>query len=310
MGSSTNNPNVVLGATRGTKNRSSAGASVLHFPAAPEKLGMGMMLKFTKFQYDFRSGSKSTVSKTDITQAHIALPLPEGLVDNVGINYDTQDLGTAALGMMAGKRTGEELKKFMDQQNQTAEGKQPTGPGVVSTAEYVLRSLSQVSGAVGGALNLAAGNVPNPFQTAIFKNVGVRQHNFTFRLVPETPEDSVMITRIITQLKYHALPGTTGNSAFLTMPDEVDLMFFGTNSLYGFARCVITRVGINFAPTGVPAFFKNTPDSNLYGAPQAVELQLEFSEIEQLSRSSFEGENPITDIYNASPAPVSKPLRT
>lgn len=285
----TNNPNVVLNqAGRGSGIRSRASEALLHFPAAPDKLGMGMLLAFKKFSYG-GPGSKSKIA-TDVTQAHIALPLPENLVDSIGINYETTDLGVAGLAFQAGAKTGKALKDFMSQQETNAEGKDAGGPGVSGTAEYVLRSMAQVSGALGGMLNLASGNVPNPFQTAIFKNVEIRQHNFTFRLTPETPEDSVMIAKIISELKFHALPGGTGGDAFLTMPDEVDVMFFGTNALYGFARCVIKRVQVNYAPQNVPSFFKNVQESNLIGAPQAVELQIELSEIEQLTKASYQSE--------------------
>jgi hypothetical protein len=291
-GSKTNNPNVVLNdinkAGRGSGSRTRAGEALLHFPAAPDKLGMGMLFAFKKFSYG-GPGSKAKIA-TDVTQAHIALPLPENLVDSIGINYETTDLGVAALAFQAGAKTGKALKDFMSQQETAAEGKDAGGPGVSGTAEYVLRSMAQVSGALGGMLNLASGNVPNPFQTAIFKNVEIRQHNFTFRLVPETPEDSVMIAKIISEFKFHALPGGTAGSAFLAMPDEVDVMFFGTNALYGFARCVIKRVQVNYAPQNVPAFFKNIQESNLIGAPQAVELQIELSEIEQLTKASYEDE--------------------
>jgi len=288
-----NNPNVVLGADRagrGSGSRGRASEALLHFPAAPEKLGMGMLFAFKKFSYG-GPGKKATIA-TDVTQAHIALPLPENLVDSIGINYETADLGLAALGFKAGQQatTAEGLKNFIAGQEKTAEGKDTGQTTAGGTTEYVLRSLAQVSGAVGGLLNLASGDVPNPFQTAIFKNVEIRQHNFTFRLTPETPEDSVMIAKIISELKFHALPGGTASSSFLSMPDEVDVMFFGTNALYGFARCVIKRIQVNYAPQNVPAFFKNTGESKLVGAPQAVELQIELSEIEQLTKASYQAE--------------------
>lgn len=289
--SKSNNPNVVLGADRagrGSGSRGRGGDALLHFPAAPEKLGMGMLFAFKKFTYG-GPGGKSTIA-TDVTQAHIALPLPENLVDSIGINYETTDLGTAALGFQVGKNTAETIKNRISAQEKAAEGKDTGGPTAAGATEYVLRSLAQVSGAVGGLLNLSSGNVPNPFQTAIFKNVEIRQHNFTFRLTPETPEDSVMIAKIISELKFHALPGGSASSTFLSMPDEVDVLFFGTNALYGFARCVIKRIQVNYAPQNVPSFFKNTAESKLVGAPQAVELQIELSEIEQLTRSSYQAE--------------------
>ncbi len=302
--SKSNNPNIVLGADRagrGSGSRGRGSDALLHFPAAPEKLGMGMLFAFKKFNYG-GPGGKSTIA-TDVTQAHIALPLPENLVDSIGINYETTDLGLAAVGFQAGAKTGEALKTFLNTQDAAAASGAVGNIGVAGGAEYVLRSVAQVSGAVGGLLNLSSGNVPNPFQTAIFKNVEIRQHNFTFRLTPETPEDSVMIAKIISELKFHALPGGSASSTFLSMPDEVDVLFFGTNALYGFARCVIKRIQVNYAPQNVPSFFKNTAESKLVGAPQAVELQIELSEIEQLTRSSYQAEYNNMDNLSGSQSP-------
>lgn len=297
MPAGTNNPNVVIAPRR---TRSAA----LHFPAAIDKLGMGTMFKFYKYQFAF--GGKNKVTALDQVTGHIALPLPEGLNDQLSLNYETTDLGVAAVGLMEGARTGEELKNFMsDQDGASTAGGGNAGGSLKSAAEYVVRSAAQVAGPVGGALNLAAGNVPNPYTTAIFKGVSLRQHSLTFRMTPETPEDSMMIQRIVNEFKLKSLPDSAGH--FLTMPDEVEISYFGTNALYGFSRCVITGIKVNYSPVnGVPAFFKNT--GGLIGAPVSVEMTIDLSEIEQLTKQSF----PSTEATTSAdpPPPTQKQAET
>ena len=278
-----NNPNKVLAARGrsgvGTKNASQI--ANLIFPVADNKLNMGMLFRFVKYTHSFGTGGSASVVVKDITKAHVALPLPENIQELLSLRYDVTDMGVAGLGMAAGTSAGEALKK--GELNEEMMNDLAKGLGLGS--EYLLRSLSQVSGPVAGAINVARGNVPNPFTTTLFQRVEPRTHNLSFRLTPESPADSVAIQNIINEFKFHALPGRDG-TAFLTMPDEVELAFFGTNALYGFARCVISQVQVNYTPRNTPSFFKNSPDG-LIGAPQAVELSLTLQEIEQLTRESY-----------------------
>jgi len=252
------------------------------FPAADSKLNMGTLFKFVKFETSFggTTDTKKQVVSRNLTQAHIALPLPENITDTLSLAYDTVDLGAVAAGIQSGEAVSDAFSK-----SGASEAVKTFAGRVGGDAEFLARTLAQVSGSVAGALNLAAGNVPNPFTTAVFKNVELRRHNLNFRLTPETPEDSEAIQKIITRFKKESLP--VGQGLFLSMPSEVEITFFGTNALFGFARCVIQGITVNYNPSNQPAFFKNTGTS-LIGAPQAVELQLQLSEIEQLRGDVFD----------------------
>ena len=250
------------------------------FPASGAQLNMGMVFKFVQFQTDFGGGRLSVQSK-NLTDAHIALPLPENIQDSLNIGYDTVDLGAVTAGIQNGAAVsgaaaeggvGEAIAAF--------------GGRFKDDATFLARTLANISGSVGGALSLTEGNVPNPFQTAVFKQVQLRKHNLNFRLVPETPADSLAIQNIVNMFKFNSLPGNDGKKPFLSMPNQVQVEYFGTNALYGFGRCGIEGVTVNYAPSNAPAFFKNG-DGSLIGAPQAVELQLQLSEIEALDKMRF-----------------------
>jgi hypothetical protein len=272
---SRNHPSQVLSQPKGGTK-----LAELTFPTGAGKLGMGMVFKFREYEISFGGSGTKSVSAKNITDAHIALPLPENLQETLNLNYDTVDLGAVAAGIATGEAVSGALEKG--------------GPGAAlgtfagrlgGDAKFLARTLAQISGSVGGALSIAAGNVPNPFTTAVFKNVELRRHNFNFRLVPETPEDSQVIQSIINKFKSESLPRREGN--FLKMPKEVEIEFFGTNALFGFGRCVVQGITVNYSPSNQPAFFKN--DGGLVGAPQAVELQIQLSEVEQLLGDTFDG---------------------
>jgi hypothetical protein len=253
----------------------------LVFPTGSGKLGMGMVFKFKEYEISFGGSGTKSVSAKNITDAHIALPLPENLQETLNLNYDTVDLGAVA----AGIKTGEAVSGAMAEGG-VGSAMSALGGQLPGDAEFLARTLAQISGSVGGALNIAAGNVPNPFTTAVFKNVELRRHNFNFRLVPETPEDSQVIQSIINKFKSESLPRRDKGN-FLKMPKEVEIEFFGTNALFGFGRCVVQGITVNYSPSNQPAFFKN--DGGLVGAPQAVELQIQLSEVEQLLGDTFDG---------------------
>jgi hypothetical protein len=280
-----------------SKKSASGGLAQMVFPAKSDNLNMGTLFKFVKFQTSFGSGGTGVISKS-LTGAHIALPLPENIQDNLNLNYDTVDLGAVGVGVKSGEAVGEALK---DSGVGAAVG--TFADRFAGDAEYLARTLSQISGAVSGAINIASGNVPNPFTTAIFKSVELRRHNLNFRLTPESPEDSAAINNIINEFKKRALP-KRDKGVFLTMPDQVEIQFFGTNALYGFARCVIQGITVNYNPSNAPAFFKNT--GGLIGAPQSVEIQLQLSEIEQLVGDLYESSSSSSSSDNDGSTPPSE----
>lgn len=290
--------------------------AILKFPAADSKLNMGILFNFIKFNYDFSTltGSKQRIT-TSTTSAHIALPLPENIREALEINYETTDLGIAKLGATAGAKTADALKEFMGNVNnadsQAGASAAAAKAGIASGAEYLLRSAAQLSGPVAGVLNLGAGNVPNPFSTNIFKNVGIRQHELSFKLFPETPEDSAAIRDIIAEFKYRALPGRDTTGTFLEMPEELQVVFFGSTGLYGFARCVLRNITVDYTPSGAPSFFAPRQGASVINAPQGVIINLSLSEIEQLTKQAFEGFAGNADINNNiqsnEPAPQSDP---
>ena len=284
-----NSPSAVLGDAQTNSRRSLAQYT---FPHSGAKLNMGMVFKFVNFETNFGKGNLSVQTK-NLTEAHIALPLPENIQDSLNIGYDTVDLGAAA----AGQASGEAVSNAAAEGGLTAAGAAFVGR-LGGDAKFLARTAANISGAVGGLLSLGAGNVPNPFQTAVFKQVQLRKHNLNFRLVPETPEDSLAIQNIVNMFKYNSLPGKVDDTPFLSMPNQVQVEYFGTNALYGFGRCVIEGVAVNYAPSNVPAFFKNG-DGSLVGAPQAVELQLQLSEIEALDKGAFKPKDGIIAAGNA-----------
>ena len=281
------NLNSAIGAAKKigqSRARTAPQRSKMQFPTG-EKLIYGMVFKFNKISYDLQPGSKAKFSNLT-NDSHIFLPLPVGgIVENLGINYQQQEVGAVMHLMNAGAEGAKMLKDNLtgeatnDGNVQSIMNQVETATGAAAIA---LRKLANetIPGA-GAMIDIKTGSVVNPYSLSLFQSVTPRAHQLVFRLVPRSQADSAVIRKIVQQFQYHSLPSRK-DKLFLTMPDELEISFFGTDKLFKFAPCVINNVGVNYAPFGTPSFF------GADNSPTGVELTLNLQEIEALTRESYE----------------------
>ena len=287
-----------------SRNRTSPQQAKMQFPTT-EKPAYGMYFRFNKLTYDLMPGSKAQFSNlTD--GAHIFLPLPgSGLREQLGINYNSQEVGAIGAAMATGAMAGGVV-------SDTFSGASNDAQRIIATNEVAVRAggsaalalRSSVNNFVPGAgaiLDMKTGNVVNPYALALFQSVAPRAHNLTWRLFPRSQSDSIAIRQIINQFKFHALPTRTESGLFLKMPSEVEMAFYGTDKLFKFAPCVINGVTVNYTPMNAPSFFGED------NAPNGVELTVDFQEIESLTRESYAQEG-VTDAFGAGPSSLGKAI--
>jgi hypothetical protein len=136
----------------------------------------------------------------------------------------------------------------------------------------------------GGAA--ALGSPINPRIAVMYQSSPLRQFNFEFLMAPKTEQESKNMDEIITTLRSHAAPeleDTAGTGISLTFipPAEFDITFFNKGAenmhLPRINTCVLTRIDVDYAPSGAYATFSN-------GYPVACRMTLGFSEIEILHK--------------------------
>jgi hypothetical protein len=248
-----------------------------------------MQFKFIKQSYE-NYGEKSKFTR-QINGAHIFLPMPTNVLENLNNNYNVSALGVAGTLFETGNKAVNGLVDI-------ANGNSSINPSVVEGAVrdvmnvsgYVVRRLiSEISPETAQAIDLRFGQVVNPYTVAVFESTAPRNHTLTFRLIPRSKADTEAIRAIVDAFKYHSMSSRSGGSEstggiFLKMPEEVEVCFYGTEFLFKFARCVIQSVTVNYTPFGPPSMFAGT------SAPTGVELTLALQEIEQLTKESY-GDN-------------------
>lgn len=230
------------------------------------------------------------------------LPLPRELVDSTSINYSAEQLGTvgdiANVIGSGGESAGTSV---------AAAALRSSG-SIVSTAGKLMQTFGANKGGALGAvsklagaatqagapaiatvLQQALGVAPNPNPSLAFRGPTLRTFAFTWMFHPNNVAESQRLQKFIRELRKRALPSPTvsTNTALLNYPQMCQINLFpwdrdgadnvwgwGNHSFMKFKKSVVTGFNINYAPSGVPAFFEGTK----YPVFAAITIQL--SEIE------------------------------
>lgn len=228
----------------------------------------------------------------------VVLPMPDQHMVSTSVSYDTEyspNLLTKAgdmLNQMGGGVAGD-LAKL---------GKNAAISGLLSSVK---------SGAGSLANTLSAGVIPNtkgdiklndvlaeeraainPKKEVLFKGFGYREFSFRYTFSPKSALETETLKEIIETLRYYSLPEISAGKLFYWFPAEFELTFMQGQKINPniprITTSVLRRVGVNYSPSGVWA---TLPD----GHPVAIELSLEFLELELVDRSRvWNATSPIT----------------
>ena len=129
-------------------------------------------------------------------------------------------------------------------------------------------------------------SVSNPRREMMFRDVGIRTHNFTFDFNPNSPQEAEMVLNIIRMLRYHAYPGLQGGGGhFFTFPAEFELSFYTIDSsgvamindnLPKMPRLALQSINVDYSAAGD---YKTFDDAK----PAFIRIELGFQEMEQLT---------------------------
>lgn len=139
---------------------------------------------------------------------------------------------------------------------------------------------------IAGVRSAATRSVANPRREVLFKDVGIRQHSFTFEFAPHNAEETETVLNIIRMLRFHAYPGLLGGGGhFFTFPAEFEATFYTitpdgivmvNDNLPKMARLALQSVSVDYSNGGD---FKTYHDAK----PAFIRLDLAFQEMEQLT---------------------------
>jgi hypothetical protein len=236
-----------------------ASASVMQFP---DQLGEYYM-KLDFQSYHRPSPQMQAVFKRFQT---IALPVPRDLKETFDLDVNSSKQGGA--GGLAD--IGTDI--FRGAGSSALDGKFALVYSAVAQA---------LEGTTAEILGQTLGAVPNPHLQAIFSGVELRSHTFQWTFAPRNPQESIRLKNIIREIKKNSLPSysTTGTAA-LQYPPMVEVMFVPSqlNELIKFKKCLVKSVSVNYAPAGLPSFFKGTDGKR--GEPTMIQFEIQLLETE------------------------------
>lgn len=222
------------------------------------------------------SSAKSLPTQT------INLPIPSNLQEQFAMQYADKQLGIAGfleqniptgINFSDAKSVGEAVGKATSETFKQA--------GNIQGAFYLGRSVAGLSDSVGSAVDKATGTILNPFQSLVFQGINLRTHSFTYKFSPNNETETKTLKEILYEFKRRMHPQK--DNLLYTFPDTVKIFFGKVNSEpYFFKKCFLESMSINYAPSGVPAFFTQT------SSPVEVEFSLSFKEIEPMTRDDIE----------------------
>jgi hypothetical protein len=260
-----------------SSRRDSLFTSLRKFPGdLPSEYNLTVkMYPFKRLNKDNRSyvsGNPHTVIK---------LPLPTNLVDAISLTYSE-----VSLGMIGGEVFSSLYRNFSENQGNYLQAISGTFEDMKGYYQDPMSGFRQallrklIGGVIGEAgttaMNLATGNVPNPHMAVSFQNVNLKRYNFSWRLSPNNVEESKELEDIVLNLQAGSLPRR--GPFLLDFPDVVQLDMSPTGLFY-FKPMVIDSVVVNYAPSGVPSFFKNEDGTNKK-YPTEINLEISLKELD------------------------------
>lgn len=136
-------------------------------------------------------------------------------------------------------------------------------------------AVSQLDDTIGGIVGQIAGAIPNPHVQALFSGIELRSHRFDWKISPKTPEESLQLLELVKQFKQNSLAAySNSGTAALQYPPlvEITLAPDSVNSLMIFKHCMVKSLNVNYAPNGLPSFFRGTK------LPTFIQISVELME--------------------------------
>lgn len=206
-----------------------------------------IFLGFESASYTSITGTSNPITSRRGTDS-IILPVPMNLADVNRLEYQAVQLTNVAA------QTAADIVS-----------------GASKTVGNIIGGLGQIlTGATAVAGSLSGYNV-NTAQTLKFVQPSLKNHTFSWKLVPSSPAEAKAIDNIIKAIKKNIYPTITGGGLVFKYPNLVNVILYNDNKMYRFKPAYVESFSVNFTPEGGPAFHKDE-------YPVAVQIDMQITE--------------------------------
>lgn len=215
-----------------------------------------------------------TVERAPTTRASgsITLYMPNQIQVSQKANYGEAEIGLLVAGAIASFNTVSGGLGNIDLGSVADTLKKEGGNTVAKALEG-----AGATGAV-AAKAIASGETTNNRTEMKFEGIDRRSFQFTFRLLPRSPEEASAIQEIVTLFRYHSMPGFTDDMLGRTLkaPSTFDIQYYPEEHLHKIGTSALEAVDVKFGGDR-PQFFKDNQ-------PTETELTLTFKELDIVTK--------------------------
>jgi len=246
--------------------------NILYCPGVRDT-DIGSELQHCVVYYAYGSKDMKGSSRHDKV-ANLVFPLPEGLMDEVALEWNVEESNQmrmrALLNTMLNESFAAGTKEVYDE-----------------AKNHIRNMVANITGRAGTFRD--RGIAKNTHQELYFKGINFRQFSFKHTLMPTSSKESEDTKNIVDTFKYLASPGWSTSRIHFTYPSQWEIHFLHrdengimkTNThLTQIGRCVLDKVGVNYTSDGAYQSFRG-------GEPTSVELELSFREIDLVTKHTL-----------------------
>ena len=191
------------------------------------------------------SGSKNAITSRRGSDT-IILPVPMNLADVNRLEY--QAVQTTSQTLQAALGTVSALSKPFAE---------------------IMGRFGQAASAGADVTSALTGFSLNTAQTLKFVQPSLKNHTFSWKLVPSSPAEAKMIDNIVKVIKKNIYPKNMG--LVFKYPNLVNVLLYNNDKMYRFKPAYVESFSVNFTPEGGPAFHKDS-------YPVAVQIDMQITE--------------------------------
>jgi len=146
----------------------------------------------------------------------------------------------------------------------------------------------------------AFGTVVNPQLEAVYTTPDFRSFSFEFMFYPRSQREALEVHEIIRLFKFHQAPEVLSSKFaggvggfFLVPPSEFDIQFYYNGrenpNIPRISTCALTSMSVDYSPNGFATYetLSSKPTVGGTGTPVAMRMNLQFKELEILTKSNF-----------------------
>ena len=214
------------------------------------------------------------------------LPIPGGITstDTVAWGSDKMDPAAAAMANIALTTINKSVSAGFDEFAKSAQA----AVGSEETRKALSTAIAgQASGTGSQLLQRTAGAIINPNMELLFKDPGMRQFSFNWKLAPRSASEAQTVIKLIRFFKQKMAVKKSDANLYLKAPNTWRLAYKRPNSqdhpfLNKFKECAMTSFTANFTPDGNYATFED-------GVMTSYDITMAFSELEPIFSNDYDG---------------------